>query len=1012
MKILEAQLCLPVRRSAAFFLLLFLSITGTSSLQAQVANSGAVPNFHVQDTATSTRVLSAEQQQALATFRNGYGPQAVVRVDDFAGSVDAAWDFKTNAYSGTPAAAALAFISDQRALFGISDPNTLQLRKAQPALRGYLVRYDQVVGGVKVQGGGIGVAMNASKQVIAAFGPYYPAVAVSTTPSLAADDAVLRAKADLALLVVPVSSAVEEDLEAAFQSLEGKLGPFRQPSPELSILPTADGFRLAWDFYLYSRNPFGVYRYSVDAHNGEVLSRQNQVRFQISGNLVPATADIFPTHPGIDKNLQDQGVVPKDSAGRPVGQLRVNLRNFDASNATTGAAGELTGAHAHVHNTLALKLPFPQAALNTWHFARDAAPLEQTTREDVHFGPDAEPAEHQDEINIFFFINYLLEYVTDLHVRDDNAQSPISGQGAFPDTFPNKDVPLQGLVHIPELPGLTCTVGGGSAPCPDPEDPEFLPKFLGLDNAFSVPLTTTVAGQEVIVNPTAYGHGFLFNDLAVEDGVPFHEGMHSISTPIAGFEGSIEGGALNEGQADAWAATITQDPSLGEYVVNGFRLRQEIRDRKRFLAVDGNPDLVAWIRNANSGMLYSQLCRFNRATRAPDGNACEEHQDGEIYLAAMWDLREFLQMYQTGTGFLRPQLTTGQPTASISQGQETWERLFLGSIYILGVTNPDTFVRARDALILADALLYPSGLSEPGNPRQVGMHRTLIEHVFAAREIGFNAKGPVGGRQTISTAVSAFTDSQGSLPRPKGVKAAVFGDGVQVSWKPVSGALAYEIVKRQKGRTSGRLFPSDPATHSYSDGDASSDGSGHVEYVPASQTAYLDRGQIVGFLKARGLPNPRDFQYGVRTVNLNANNTIGVSDVDFVDANTSESTVLDTTVYEGLVPVGTAGANLVEGVDHVDIPFVGKEGVFGVEGTLTVGPVDLIFLPDLDLFLYEVGPNGELTQLDSDGILGSNERVGAAILPGKNYMYRIVGFANAGTTYRLQSNQFILQASQ
>jgi hypothetical protein len=76
---------------------------------------------------------------------------------------------------------------------------------------------------------------------------------------------------------------------------------------------------------------------------------------------------------------------------------------------------------------------------------------------------------------------------------------------------------------------------------------------------------------------------------------------------------------------------------------------------------------------------------------------------------------------------------------------------------------------------------------------------------------------------------------------------------------------------------------------------------------------------------------------------------------------------------------------------------------------LTVGPVDLVALPDLDLYLYEVNADGTLTQLDSDGILGSNEKVSASIEPGKHYMYRIVGFANAGTTYKLVSDQFILQ---
>jgi hypothetical protein len=317
--------------------------------------------------------------------------------------------------------------------------------------------------------------------------------------------------------------------------------------------------------------------------------------------------------------------------------------------------------------------------------------VEQTTREDAHYGPEVEPAEHQDEINIFFFLNYLLEYVTDLHVRDDNAQGSIGGQGSFPDTFPNKDVPLQGLVHITELPGLTCTVGDT---CPNPEDPNFVHEFISVDNAFSVPLSTTVGGQKVIVNPTLFGHGNWFNDLAIEDGVPYHEGMHSISTPIAGFEGSIEGGALNEGQADLWASTIVGDPSLGEYVVNGYLLRQAVREGRAFTAAQGDPDLVGWIRNANTQILYSQLCRTNRATRAPDGSECEEHQDGEIYLGAMWDIREMLLQLQPTKKFLRPDLVTGQSTVSISQGQETFERLFLGQIYILGLTAPDTF-RAR-----------------------------------------------------------------------------------------------------------------------------------------------------------------------------------------------------------------------------------------------------------------------------------------------------------------------------
>ena len=66
-----------------------------------------------------------------------------------------------------------------------------------------------------------------------------------------------------------------------------------------------------------------------------------------------------------------------------------------------------------------------------------------------------------------------------------------------------------------------------------------------MDNAFAVPVSAlfeaeTGVKMPVVVNPTFYGHGYLFNDLALEGTVPYHEGMHSITTPIAGLEGGDE----------------------------------------------------------------------------------------------------------------------------------------------------------------------------------------------------------------------------------------------------------------------------------------------------------------------------------------------------------------------------------------------------------------------------------------------------------------------------------------
>ena len=80
--------------------------------------------------------------------------------------------------------------------------------------------------------------------------------------------------------------------------------------------------------------------------------------------------------------------------------------------------------------------------------------------------------------------------------------------------------------------------------------------------------------------------------------------MHAITSPIAGLEGDVEAGALNEGQADMWAFTITDNASLGDYVVNAKGYRDRFRSRGQ------NPDSIAYIRSARSPLKYSYIGRF------------------------------------------------------------------------------------------------------------------------------------------------------------------------------------------------------------------------------------------------------------------------------------------------------------------------------------------------------------------------------------------------------------------
>jgi hypothetical protein len=1079
-----------------------------------------VPDVNINLLATVTRQPNAAQLAALDNFKSSYGAQASLRWNPFSGSPDVMSGFHTQPSSDTPENTARSFINQNTSLFGV-DAASLKLTSQQEALGGYLVRFQQQASGLDVAGGGVGFVMSANKQIRMVLGSTFRDVNVSNSSVLDAATAAARAEASIAQFAVARPSSAEALRAPAFDEIAKQIAPALR-APRLNVFPTADGYRLAWNVLTFSRNPFGVFISQVDAQSGEILSRESLAHYQ-SSDALPYQADIFPNHPVL-KN-PDTGELQKDSSGVPVGMERVQLRGFDPGTNATGVSGTIAGTHAFIKNVLATQQPFAQSALGTYFFRQDNAPLEAQPNEADDL---AEPAEHFDESNIYFFINYLLEYVDDLHKRGDSVHSRI-GQGDFPDTYPNSDRPLVGLPHFPNDDSGTL----GSEP--DTSSPDsIIHSTLGFDNAFSLPIIETIdtpAGpQKIVVNPTVYGHGYLLNDLGKDGAVCYHEGMHSVSTPIAGLEGAPEGGALNEAQADLWAYTITGAEAIGEYGVNGAGYRKYIASLGR------DPNSLAWIRSVHSTLKYSQL-----GTRG-SANAFEVHRDGEIFVATMWDLRKLMITAQPQLQFVRPTFKDGKPERKISLGQETWERDFLGSLYILGLTAPDTYVKARDAMIMADRTLYPTDPSDLDAP---GQHEALIWQVFASHEIGANAQAPFAGRQTISTAVPQFALDQAHTSAPQNVSIAPASmKSVQISWQPVSGAIAYEVFKRKINTAGQRQFKG-VKDREYFEGDNQKTGWSHVDYVTADQSSYEDKGVIQEFFAPAGIKSTNDAngfnemfdtEYAVRAISINPNKQAGMSDLsgsasltysladvtsaiqaaisnvsfangkfefdqtlknngiagvdpnayallDFQIVSISNPTVTaanadnggngqskpasfifnqtlapgaisaarhlifsdsgaqmfsfdavvtarvrgastavtgsqsydgdgggrapltlssTTDTYTGIIVVGSAGAQKVNGVDYVDVPFVAKAGAFGVQGTLTATP-DAGSAPDLDFQLRD--DQGHILQ--TSGNLGPHEQVGGAVVPGRTYIYRVVGYASGPAQFSITSEQFI-----
>ena len=816
------------------------------------------------------RTATGTQLEALNALKGATNAtNMTVRWNAFGGSPDVVYDFASQPFSGTPEEAGRAFIAQNAAAFGVASVSDLKLFSQRQALGGYLVRFSQTFNGIDVKDGGIGIVMNANKQVIMASGPFFRDVNVNTTPSISAEQARSTVDADLAQYGNNIVSSASNLFQPALNVVSQQTQVVNNLQPKLGIYPTADGYKLVWKVAKMSTNPFGLYAYSIDAHTGEIVARKDFVNFQ-QNPVHPFTGDIYPKYPDITPELKDQSIIKdclnEQNVMAPCGQIRVNLRSFDASNVATGLNGTLTGTHALVNNVLPTKQPFAQAALGTWHFRKnDPTAFEGRTNEQDQF---AEPAEHQDEVNAFFFVTYLLEYVDYLHVAGDN-RNGLAGQ--FPDEYPNKTIPLPATVHFPNiyavLPLLGCPA---NCPLPDATDPDLSKKLLGLDNAIAVNVTSlieeiTAEKSPVVVNPTFYGHGYLLNDLALEGTVPYHEGMHAITSPIAGLEGT-EGSALNEGQADMWAFTITDNASLGDYVVNAKGYRQRFRDRGR------NPDSVAYIRSARSTLKYSDIATYlNPATNAYE---FEEHRDGEIYMSTMWDIREMMNRVYPQTSYKRPRPIDGQAQKVVTKGTEIFERDFLGSMYILGTTAPDSLVKAKDAMIVADQMLYSSNPTDPDAP---GINRAMIEQIFAAKELGVNALEVTGGKATISTQVTPFVGSQQAPEVPSNIQVAPTSPtSLKVSWNAVPGAVSYQVLKRKIGFEN-RRQPN--GKREFADGDASTTGFRHAGFVNGNQTAFEDKGAVYEVFAPVGLSNLFDHEYVVRAIGVNPNGQLGFSNL-------------------------------------------------------------------------------------------------------------------------------------
>jgi len=136
----------------------------------------SAPNFdlNLSRSLQNLRTATSAQTAALNALKTSTNaPDMTVRWNSFGGSPDVVYDFASAPFEGTPEEAGRAFLSQNAALFGIADVNNLRVFSQREALGGYLIRFQQTFNGIPVKDGGVGLVMNANKQVIMASGPHF-----------------------------------------------------------------------------------------------------------------------------------------------------------------------------------------------------------------------------------------------------------------------------------------------------------------------------------------------------------------------------------------------------------------------------------------------------------------------------------------------------------------------------------------------------------------------------------------------------------------------------------------------------------------------------------------------------------------------------------------------------------------------------------------------------------------------------------------------------------------------
>jgi hypothetical protein len=177
--------------------------------------------------------------------------------------------------------------------------------------------------------------------------------------------------------------------------------------------------------------------------------------------------------------------------------------------------------------------------------------------------------------------------------------------------------------------------------------------------------------------------------------------------------------------------------------------------------------------------------------------------------------------------------------------------------------------------------------------------------------------------------------------------------------------------------------------------------------VPANGVATFTVGATIDGDLIRSLPEPIQMQWYVNAVSADGESLrmpFYLKPVLGVPAN--QAGAVET--FTGQVTAGDGGLQLAEGTTYVDVPFEVGEGTFKIDARLDFPQVVAGLFHDLDFALLD--PDG--VQIDDSANSGGPEFISTRVTRGGRYVYRVIGFANAQTSFEITSSQIVGGSSE